>query len=145
MNLNLPAADIRLEKRQGRLYLWDYLRVRWIRLTPEEWVRQHFTLWMIRDLGYPQGRMAHEVSLQVQGQKRRCDAVFYDPQGHPMIIMEFKAPDVPISQSTCDQIIHYNQAMHVPMLILSNGMQHFCCRIDGDNVQFLPTVPQYKF
>jgi hypothetical protein len=89
--------------------------------------------------------MAHEVSLQVQGQKRRCDAVFYDPQGQPMIIMEFKAPDVPISQSTCDQIIHYNQAMHVPMLILSNGMQHFCCRIDGDNVQFLPTVPQYKF
>ena len=66
MNLNLPAADIRLEKRQGRLYLWDYLRVRWIRLTPEEWVRQHFTLWMIRDLGYPQWRMAHEVSLQVQ-------------------------------------------------------------------------------
>ena len=144
MNLNLPAANIRLEKRHGQLYLWDYLRARWIRLTPEEWVRQHFTLWMTRDLGYPKGRMAHEVSLQVHGQDRRCDAVFYDRQGQPQIIMEFKAPDVAISQSTCDQIIHYNQAMHVPLLIISNGMQHFCCRIDGEHVEFLPTVPRYE-
>ena len=111
MNLNLPAADIRLEKRRGQLYLWDYLRTRWIRVTPEEWVRQHFTLWMISELGYPRGRMAHEVSLQVGGRKRRCDAVFYDQHGQPQIIMEFKAPDVAISQSACDQIIHYNQAL----------------------------------
>ncbi len=144
MNLNLPAADIRLEKRRGQLYLWDYLRTRWIRVTPEEWVRQHFTLWMISELGYPRGRMAHEVSLQVGGRKRRCDAVFYDQHGQPQIIMEFKAPDVAISQSACDQIIHYNQALHVPLLILSNGIQHFCCRIDGDKTEFLPAVPQYE-
>ena len=144
MNLNLPAADIRLEKRRGQLYLWDYLRTRWIRVTPEEWVRQHFTLWMISELGYPRGRMAHEVSLQVGERKRRCDAVFYDRHGQPQIIMEFKAPDVAISQSACDQIIHYNQALHVPLLILSNGIQHFCCRIDGDKTEFLPAVPQYE-
>ncbi|MBR1467875.1 MAG: type I restriction enzyme HsdR N-terminal domain-containing protein [Bacteroidaceae bacterium] len=143
MNLNLPDADIRIEKRHGLLYLWDPLRSRWIRLTPEEWVRQHFTAWMISDLGYPKGRMAHEISLQAGAMKMRCDAVFYDQQGMPQIIMEFKAPDVPITQSTCDQIIRYNRVLHVPMLIISNGMQHFCCKIADDEVRFLPEVPRY--
>lgn len=143
MNLNLPDADIRIEKRHGLLYLWDSLRSRWIRLTPEEWVRQHFTAWMIRDLGYPKGRMVHEVSLQSGAAKMRCDAVFYDKQGMPQIIMEFKAPDILVTQSTCDQIIRYNSVLHVPMLIISNGIQHFCCEIVDDEVRFLPEVPRY--
>lgn len=142
-NLNLPSADIRIENRSGRLYVWDYIRRRWVVLTPEEWVRQHFSHWMTDRLGYPQARLGHEISLCMNGMSLRADAVFYDAQGAPFIILEFKAPHIAISQKTFDQICRYNRVMHVPYLIVSNGMQHYCCQVSEKEAVFLKDVPDY--
>ncbi len=143
LTLNLPQTDIRLERRNDRLYIWDHVRLRWIVLTPEEWVRQHFTHWMVESLGYPLARMGHEISLEQNGQQRRADAVFYDAEGKPLIIMEFKAPHVALSQKTFDQITRYNMVLQVPYLIVSNGMQHYCCHVDSEKVTFLRSIPHH--
>lgn len=146
LSLNLPKTDIRLQKKGETLYIWDHLRTRWIVLTPEEWVRQNFTHWMVECLGYPAARLGHEISLEVNGMKRRCDAVFYDQNGQPQIICEFKAPHINITQKTFDQISRYNLVMRVPLLIVSNGNQHFCCHMDYENqsYEFLTEIPKYQ-
>ena len=142
--LNLPHAELRIEQRYGHLCVWDHLRRRWIVLTPEEYIRQQFTHWMTDSLGYPSARLALEVSLELNGMKRRCDAVFYDRQSQPQIIIEFKAPHIHISQQTFNQICRYNMAMHVPLLIVSNGISHYCARIEKEKVEFLREIPPYK-
>lgn len=144
LKLNIPPADIRIENRLGRLHVWDYIRCRWVVLTPEEWVRQQFSHWMTDLLGYPQARLGHEIGLSLNGMSLRADAVFYDMHGSPLIIMEFKAPHIAISQKTFDQICRYNHVMHVPYLIVSNGMQHYCCHISDDGIHFLKDIPDYR-
>ena len=144
LELNLPSADIRLERRNGRLFIWDFVRRRWVTLTPEEWVRQHFSHWMTEHLGYPMARLGHEISLELNGMQRRADAVFYDREGRPLVIVEFKAPHIAISQKTFDQISRYNMVMQVPYLIISNGMQHFCLHVREEGMEFLREIPRYE-
>lgn len=143
LTLNLPDTDIRLERNGDRLYIWDHVRLRWVALTPEEWVRQHFSHWMTEGLGYPRARLGHEISLEQNGMQRRADAVFYGKDGRPLVIMEFKAPHIALSQKTFDQIRRYNLVLQVPYLIVSNGIRHFCCRMSGGRTEFLETVPSY--
>lgn len=143
LELNLPSADIRLERRDGRLFIWDFVRRRWVTLTPEEWVRQHFSHWMTEHLGYPLARLGHEISLELNGMQRRADAVFYDHEGLPLVIVEFKAPHISISQKTFDQISHYNMVLQVPYLIISNGLQHFCLHVRENGMEFLREIPRY--
>lgn len=142
--LNLPRTDVKLECYDERLFIWDFIRRRMVVLTAEEWVRQHFSHWMVELLGYPQARLGHEISLEQNGMKRRADAIFYDQEGRPLIIMEFKAPYVAISQKTFDQINHYNMVLKVPYLIVSNGLQHFCCHVSADGIRFLDEIPRYE-
>ena len=142
LKLNLPIAELKVERRKEKLSVWDHIRRRWVTLTPEEWVRQHFSHWMTEQLGYPSARLGHEISLKQNGMQRRADAVFYGQDGRPLVIMEFKAPHISISQKTFDQICRYNLVMQVPYLIISNGMQHFCCRIGEEGMEFLREIPR---
>ena len=142
LKLNLPIAELKVERRKEKLSVWDHIRRRWVTLTPEEWVRQHFSHWMTEQLGYPSARLGHEISLEQNGMQRRADAVFYGQDGRPLVIMEFKAPHITISQKTFDQICRYNLVMQVPYLIISNGMQHFCCRIGEEGMEFLREIPR---
>ena len=142
LKLNLPIAELKVERRKEKLCVWDYIRRRWVTLTPEEWVRQHFSHWMTEHLGYPPARLGHEISLEQNGMQRRADAVFYGQDGRPLVIMEFKAPHIAISQKTFDQIGRYNMVMQVPYLVISNGMQHFCCRIGEETMEFLHEIPR---
>ena len=143
--LNLPPAPLRLQERNGHTTVFDPLRRRHIRLTPEEWVRQHFVHFLIAHKGYPQGLLANEVSLKLNGTTRRCDTVLYDLSAQPRMIVEYKAPTIQLSQRTFDQISRYNIVMRVPYLIVSNGLQHFCCRIDYERgtYEFLRQIPDY--
>ena len=91
--LNIPYTELKLELRDDkRIYVWDFIRRRWLKTTPEEWVRQQFSHWLTDILGYPKARLAHEISLEQNGMSKRADAVFYDKEGRPLIIFEFKAP-----------------------------------------------------
>lgn len=145
MRLNIPETELKLEKRGEKIYVWDFLRQRWVALTPEEWVRQHFTHWMVDSLGYPAGRLGNEISLIQNGMKRRCDSVFYDEQGQPAIIIEYKAPSVALSTKVVDQACRYNMVLNVPLLLMSNGMQTIAIRVNRDGTQtFLDAVPHYN-
>ena len=145
MTLNLPPAELRLSQREGHTLVFDFLRRRYVRLTPEEWVRQHFVHYLVHHKGYPQESLANEVSLTLKTTSKRCDTVLYDKEARPLAIMEYKAPNILLSQKTFDQITRYNIVLRVPYLMVSNGLQHYCCRVDYDtNVcTFLPEIPDY--
>ena len=145
MELNLPPYDVKLRERDGRREIFDFLRRRYVALTPEEWVRQHFVHYLVEQKGYPKGLLANEVELRIGEKRLRCDSVLYDRQLNPVMIIEYKAPTVPIEQRVFTQISTYNLLLHVDYLIVSNGRQHYCCRMDytRHTYEFLRDIPQY--
>lgn len=144
-NLHLPPVNLNIKDEGDGKKIFDPLRKKFVTLTPEEHVRQHFTAWMRDYLHYPASMMANEVSLDLNDTKRRSDTVVFGRDGNPMIIVEYKAPDVKITQEVFDQIVRYNMVLRARYLIVSNGMQHFCCVIDyeGRRYNFIPRVPDY--
>ena len=144
--LNLPQYEIRVSQRNGHPTIFDTLRRRYVALTPEEWVRQHFVHYLIEHLGYPAGLLANEVQLQVGDKHLRCDTLLYNRDLQPQMIIEYKAPSVTLTQRVFDQITAYNLLLHVPYLIVSNGLQHICCRMDYDNKKytFIEDIPEYR-
>lgn len=125
------------------LKVFDPLRRKYVALSPEEYVRQHFTAWMIDSLGYPASLMNNEVSLSLNDTKRRCDTVVFRSDGSPAVIVEYKAPTVAITQKVFDQIARYNMVLRSRFLIVSNGLSHFCCEMDyeKETYRFLPNIP----
>lgn len=144
--LNLPSADIRIREEQGITKIYDRLREKWVVLTPEEWVRQHFVSWLISEFHYPASLIANEIGIKVNDTSKRCDTVVFKKDGSPYIIMEFKAPNVPVTQSVFDQIVRYNMKLHAEYLVVSNGLNHYCCKIDylNNNYNFIPRIPDYN-
>lgn len=128
------------------LKVFDPLRKKYVALTPEEYVRQHFTAWMTGSLGYPASLMSNEVSLKLNKTSRRCDTVVFRSDGSPSVIVEYKAPTVAISQNVFDQIARYNMVLRSRFLIVSNGLSHFCCEMDygRDTYRFLPFIPVWS-
>lgn len=143
--LNLPDASPRLRLTpEGRREIFDPLRGKFVALTPEEWVRQHFTAFLVTSLGYPRGLMANEVSLRLNTTLRRCDTVVYAREGmHPLMIIEYKAPHVAVTQNVFDQIARYNMVMGAPWLVVSNGLCHYCCRMGAGGYSFVGRIPPY--
>lgn len=144
--LNLPHVDLRLRVEDDILKVFDPLRRKYVALTPEEYVRQHFTRWMTEALGYPSTLMNNEVSITLNKTKRRCDTVVFRSDGSPAMIVEYKAPTVEITQSVFDQIARYNMVLHSRYLVVSNGLRHFCCEMDyeNDSYKFLPEIPKWS-
>ena len=144
--LNLPPFNIKVAEREGQTTIYDFLRHRYLRLTPEEWVRQHFTHFLVEHKGYPTALLANEVTIDVNGVARRCDSVLYKAAGGmPRMIIEYKAPHIHITQSVFKQIYSYNSVLRADYLIVSNGINHYCCHVDYDNmrVDFLKDIPNY--
>ena len=148
VELNLPEYDFKVKKREygSSWVIWDRLRQRWVALTPEEWVRQHFVEWLIAEKGFPAALMGNEVSLTQNGIARRCDTVVADRTGQPLVIVEYKAPSINITQKTFDQIVRYNMVLRARYLVVSNGLTHYCCQIDYDSnsYRFLEAIPNYN-
>ena len=143
--LNLPAFDAKITKKDGKNVIFDIIRRRYVALTPEEWVRQHFIHYLIEQKGYPRSLMANEVQLNLNGTKKRCDTVLYRRDLTAQMIIEYKAPEVEITQAVFDQIGRYNLVLRVDYLIVSNGRRHFCCRMDyaQNRYLFLKEIPSY--
>lgn len=147
MQLNLPATDLRVRTdADGNRMVFDRLRNKYVALTPEEWVRQHFVAYLIECKGFPAGLMANEMAITLNGTRRRCDTVVMDRYGKPLAIVEYKAPHVAVTQKVFDQIVRYNMTLRVRYLIVSNGLSHYCCAIDygtTTSCRFLQEVPDY--
>lgn len=144
--LSLPPVPLRTCQREGRTFVFDILRRKYVALTPEEWVRQHFVHYLICQKGYPQALMANEVQVVLNGMKRRCDTVLYRRDLSARMIIEYKKPEVKITQAVFNQITRYNMVLRVDYLIVSNGMEHYCCRMNYEqsSYDFLPEIPDYK-
>ena len=144
--LNLPKYEIRIGRKDGRLTIFDFLRRRYVALTPEEWVRQHFTHFLVEHKSYPQGLLANEVELSVGDKSLRCDSVLYDRELRPRMIVEYKAPHIKLTQKVFRQIATYNLLLHVDYLVVSNGIEHHCVKMDYENEKylFLEDIPEYK-
>lgn len=126
--LNLPLYNFNTKKNGEKLLIFDSLRKKYVKLTPEEWVRQNFIQFLIQEKNFPAALIAIETQILINGMKKRCDAIVYDNHMNPFIIIEFKSPSIPITQETFDQVAVYNFKLNVDSFILSNGYQHFFCR-----------------
>lgn len=145
LELNLPQFDKKITKKDNKAFILDVIRRQYVALTPEEWVRQHFIHFLIGHKNYPQSLMANEVQLKLNGMSRRCDTVVYDRTLRPRVIIEYKAPTVNITQKVFDQICRYNIVLQVDYLIVSNGITHYCCKVDYNtrSYSFLKEIPIY--
>ena len=145
IQLNLPPYQIRIKEVNGRKQIFDILRRKYIALTPEEWVRQHFVHFLINHKGYPATLLANEVKLKIGDKHLRADTVLYSRELKPRIIIEYKAPHIAITQKVFDQITVYNMLLHVDYLIVSNGLQHYCCKMDYNYQKYLylEDIPNY--
>ncbi|MDH6311800.1 putative type IV restriction endonuclease [Parabacteroides sp. PFB2-10] len=144
--LNLPTYAFKVTEREGKKLIFDEIRNKYVALTPEEWVRQHFVQYLISEKGYPKNLVGNEIGIKVHRTSKRCDTVVYDRFLAPLMVLEYKAPTVEITPAVFDQIVRYNMTLQVRYLIVSNGMNHYCCRIDDDqsNYEFLEEIPRYE-
>jgi hypothetical protein len=137
--------SIKLREANGHREVFDIVRNRFVALTPEEWVRQHFILYLHQQLLYPLELMQVEGSISLNGMSKRCDIVVYDSNVRPLIIVECKKETVPLTQKVIDQACRYNLVLQVPFLCLTNGTHQICCQVDFENKQLLPIpeLPKY--
>lgn len=145
--LNLPPyTDARIKKNNEGLFIFDILRRKYVALTPEEWVRQNFINYLIKFKGYSPTLMNNEVKLTLNGMTRRCDSILYSQNMLPKMIIEYKSPNIKITQKVFDQISRYNIILKVDYLIITNGLEHYCCQIDykKNSYIFLEDIPHYN-
>lgn len=144
-DLNLPSFDTKIRKKGSNLEIFDFLRKKYVALTPEEWVRQHFIHYLITEKEYPPSLIANETGIKLNSLSKRCDTVVYNRKLEPIIIVEYKRPDVPITQDVFDQITRYNSVLRVPYIIVSNGLVHHCCHINYEQqtYDYLVDIPSY--
>ncbi len=144
--LNLPNYSFRIENKEDKKYIFDPIRRKKLLLTPEEWVRQHFVRFLVQEKQVPEGLLCNEYSLNINGIKKRCDTVIFNTLLQALTIVEYKAPQIKITQKVFDQIAAYNIQLKVPLLIVSNGIEHYCCTIEPhkNKVTFLQDIPGYN-
>ena len=144
--LNLPTYQFKLKSNENKTLIFDNLRKKYVVLTPEEWVRQHFVEFLIQEKKYPVSLIAIEKQLTINNRKKRTDILIFNSDGKPDIIVECKAPSIKITQDTFDQIARYNLKLKANYLVVTNGLQHYFCQLDTENETyvFLQEIPDYN-
>lgn len=143
--LNLPTYSFNIKSAGTGSLIFDTFRRRWVALTPEEWVRQNMAHYLAGELGYPESLILIEGKISLNKLVKRCDLIVYNRKGKPVMLAEFKSPDVQIGQNVFDQIGRYNLALEINYLLVSNGLNHYCLQLDGRNktFTFLTAIPHY--
>jgi hypothetical protein len=143
--LNLPTYSFNIKLIEQRKYIFDFIRKKFVILTPEEWGRQNFLKYMVEEKKYPASLIFVEKEFKLNNLSKRSDVVVYNKLGSPILIVECKAASVKIDQKVFDQIARYNMKLNVDFLIVTNGLEHFCCKIDYKDKKylFLKEVPEY--
>ena len=144
--LNLPQYPIKLKEENGQQFIFDAFRKKYLIHTPEEWVRQNFIHYLIYEKGFASSLIAIEKGLKLNELQKRADAVVYDKNAQPIVLIECKAPHIKINQETFEQIARYNRVFKVPYLVVTNGMKHYCAKINfiDNTFEFLKEIPHYK-
>jgi hypothetical protein len=144
--LNLPHYSFKITGSEGNEMILDQIRRKFVRLTPEEWVRQNFVQYLITEGKYPPGLIGIEIMFSLNKLKRRVDVLIHDRLGKPVMIVECKEPEVKIDEKVFDQIVAYNMALKVPYIVVTNGIDHYACRVDHEENkwEFLMVIPLYE-
>jgi type I site-specific restriction endonuclease len=142
--LNLPSFDLRTRLVSGEGQIFDPIRRRFVALTPEEWVRQHFINYLVTEKGYPKGLISVEVPLVINRVNHRADIVCFSSEAKPILVVECKAPNVRISGQTLRQVSRYNLLLKAPFLVVTNGLVHYSIRLTARGVEKLGSIPAYK-
>jgi hypothetical protein len=144
--LNLPSFQPTLRKKEGAAEIFDVFRKKWVRLSPEEWVRQSFLNLLTEQLHYPSGRIGVEFQVVYSGMSRRADAVAYNESGKPLVIIECKAPNIHINEDVFLQAAMYNKHLQAHYFFLTNGLTHICADISEvpHRVKFSEKIPEYS-
>lgn len=145
--LNFPEYEFRFKGNENEPFIFDIIRKKFVTLTPEEWVRQHVILFLHVEKKYPKSLINVEKQMLVNKLKKRYDIVGYLPDGKINLVVECKAPNVEITQETFDQIARYNLVLQANYLMVTNGLQHYFCKMDYKNQKylFIETLPAYIF
>ena len=145
-NLNFPTYSFRFKNSENKVSIFDEIRKKFILLTPEEWVRQHVIHFLLLDKNYPKSYINVEKLIKINDLSKRYDGVVFQPNGDIFLLIECKAPEVPISQQTFDQIARYNLVLKAKYLMVTNGLNHYFCRMDFENEKyvFLKELPEYS-
>lgn len=143
--LNLPRYSFKIQEENGKKLIFDDIRKKYLVLTPEEWVRQNFIQYLITEKEYPKTLISIEKGLKLNELQKRADAVVYNQSAQPIVLIECKAPHVKITQKTFEQIARYNMIFKVPYLVVTNGLNHYCCQIsfEKNSFNFLEKIPTY--
>jgi len=142
--LNLPSYPFRVRTLGQSKEIFDLLRKKFVSLTPEEWVRQHFIMFLKEQLHYPAGYMTVEKGLTVNTRAKRTDIVIHNPEGQPWMIVECKSPQIRLSEDTFYQAATYHLQLNVRFLVITNGIQHYCCKLADGNFEFVKGFPAYN-
>jgi hypothetical protein len=143
--LNLPPFEPNIKKAEGKLWIFDVIRKKYVALIPEEWVRQHFVHYLLTHNKYPKALITVETGLQYNRLQKRSDIVVHDRSGKPWMLIECKAPDVPVDEKTVFQVSVYNATLRAKYVVVTNGMRHMIALIDWDSgtTSWLKDVPQF--
>ncbi|MDR1887190.1 MAG: type I restriction enzyme HsdR N-terminal domain-containing protein [Prevotellaceae bacterium] len=145
MQLNLPPFEHRIKNSEKGKLIFDFVRNKYVALTPEEWVRQNFLQYLIQVKKMPKSLIRVEMSLELNGLAKRSDIVVHSRRGDPLLAVECKASEVKITQAVFEQLARYNLQLNVPYLVVTNGITHFCCKFSETEQQylFLEDIPEY--
>ncbi|MEL1244602.1 type I restriction enzyme HsdR N-terminal domain-containing protein [Flavobacterium sp. DGU11] len=143
--LNFPDYTFRFKNSENKVAIFDEIRKKFVVLTPEEWVRQHVVRFLLEQKNYPKSHINVEKIIKINGLTKRYDAVVFQPDGTIFLLVECKAPGVPISQNTFDQIARYNMTVNAMHMMVTNGLNHYFCQMDHEEEKyiFLPDLPEY--
>ena len=144
--LNLPQHPLKIKEENGTRYIFDAIRKKYLVLLPEEWVRQNFIQFLVHNKKYAASLIAIEKGLKINELQKRADIVVYDKHAKPIVLIECKAPKVKINQAVFEQVARYNAAFGVPYLMVTNGLEHYCAKVNFEtkNCEFLTEIPDYK-
>ena len=144
--LNLPQYSFKITGREGNEMILDTIRRKFVRLTPEEWVRQHFVQYLINEGKYPPGLIGIEILVPLNRIRKRVDILIHNRRGEPVMIVECKEPDVKLEEKVFDQIYLYNMALKVPYLVVTNGIEHYAFKVDfvEKKREYLLAIPLYE-
>lgn len=144
--LNLPEYSFKIRNTESKPFIFDVIRKKYVRLTPEEWVRQNFIQFLVTEKNYSPSLLVVEGSVKVNNNPQRADLIVFDRSVNPALVAEFKAPEVKINQQTFDQIVRYNMQLKVRFLIVSNGLEHYCCSVNyaENSYAYLPGIPDFS-
>ena len=143
--LNFPHSAVQLKNKENKPLVFDQIRKKWLRCTPEEWVRVHCLNYLIHTLNYPASWIKVENEIKLYNTSKRFDIMVVNPNRGNLLLVECKAPSVKIDQQVFDQIARYNLEAKSQYMMLTNGMNHYFCTMDYTNQRyhFIKQLPNF--